>query len=200
MRSINRRNHRLVEIALWIFLGASVTVAQESDSLHAGPFHRVQFFISQSSDTLFVLPHSFIVSGTEEVRIDSILLRAPTNYVLDARFGVLTIIRSSLHSVFSDTAHHRLTVGYRSLPFLLKPTYRLHESIIKFDTLSGENLSIAKPSRSFSFDDMFGSNLQKSGSLFADLPSAPTAIFLSRPDSGCKCPAILRMIFNWLRR
>jgi len=165
MRSINRCNQSWLNFTLWMLLGVSVSFAQENDSLHAGSFHSGRFFISQSGDSVFVLPHAFIISGTEDVRIDSILLHTPTNYILDARFGVLTIIRSSLNSFFSDTSRHRLTVGYRSLPFLLKPTYRLHESVTKFDTLSGENLSIAKPSRSFSFDDMFGSNLQKSGSL-----------------------------------
>ncbi len=136
--------------------------AQQNDSLHIGPFHHAEFSVRRTGDTSFVLPHAFIIAGSERISIDSVSLDS-ADYSLDARFGLLTVRPDAFRRVIPDTLLHPLRMTYRSLPFSFKPGYELHT--VRPDTLGGKPVSLARPSRSFSFDDLFGSNLQKNGSI-----------------------------------
>src|SRR6267378_1164356 len=76
------------------------SVAQ--DTLHLSSVHHAEFTVRGEGDTSFVLPHPFIIQGSERVMIDSLLLK-PEEFSLDARFGLLTLHRVSIQSLIHDT-------------------------------------------------------------------------------------------------
>ena len=154
-----------IHIFFLLALGSASSFGQTSDSLSLGMLHHARFTISTQSDTAFPLPQRFVINGTESVRIDRSLLHPSIDYTLDTRTGILSVFSSSIRTHCPDTLHHTLDVMYRALPFDFKPVYRLHETILRVDTATGEREHVVQPGHSFSVDDLFGSNLQKSGSL-----------------------------------
>ena len=139
--------------------------AQAPGSIHASSFHQSTFSIS-ARDTLIRLPNQFIISGTEAILLDSVLLEGGRDYIFDVRYGTLTIKGNSITSLFPDsTARHILVVRYQSFPFSFKPSYQHREPVMRVDTATGQQIKVAKPAAKFSVDDLFGSNLQKSGSI-----------------------------------
>lgn len=166
MRSVNLITHSArLHIVLLLALGSAISFAQNSDSLRVGTLHHDHFFISGRGDSVYSLPHRFVINGSERVRIDTILLQPSIDYILDTRVGTLKISPVTLRADCPDTLRHSLDILYRALPFDFKPVYRLHETFLRIDTATGERQSVVQPGRSFSVDDLFGSNLQKSGSL-----------------------------------
>jgi len=157
--------HYRFYILFLIISCAAVGVAQQFDAIQKGSFHQAIFTIRLDGDTSFVLPNQFIISGSENIQIDSFHLNSGTDYRLDNRFGKLLIYRNTIVSLLSDTANHILKVNYQSLPFNFKPIYKHREPVMRLDTVTGATIKIARPVTPFSFDDVFSSNLQKSGTI-----------------------------------
>ncbi len=143
--------------------------AQTTDSSRSGNSHQSVFVVT-AHDSTYQLGRQFIIEGTDSVWLDSTRLQSGKDYLLDLRFGAVTIRRSKLLPEKADTtARHVLTVRYSSLPFAFQPKYQHREPVVKVDTLTKEERTVAKPTRPFSVDDLFGSNLQKSGSIVRGL-------------------------------
>jgi hypothetical protein len=165
MRSIIYIKNKIVLITICSLGCWSGVFGQRADSIRSSSFHQSTFTIS-FKDTTIQLPHQFIISGTETMRIDSLRLQRDMDYFLDARFGIMTLRTPVLANLRSDSTNKRtLIVQYRSLPFTFQQKYRSREPITRIDTLTGKKIKVAKPTTTFSFDDLFGSNLQKSGSI-----------------------------------
>lgn len=117
-------------------------------------------------DSSATLPHQFIVKGSEVVQLDTHLLVFGKDYLLDDRFGIITFLPDLISYLRKDTpVQHTLTARYQILPFQLKDRYRHRELIIRQDTATGQRIQVSRPTAPFSVDDLFGANLQKSGSI-----------------------------------
>lgn len=131
----------------------------------ASAFREARVAIS-STDTVVYLPHQLIVRNSEAVWLDTMLLMPERDYVLDDRFGVLKLSPSvALFHRSDTTTQHLLRARYQVFPFTLKERYRHRELVVRHDTLLGTETKVTQPTTSFSVDDLFGSDLTKSGSL-----------------------------------
>jgi hypothetical protein len=163
--------HRIIYLLLrtcffsvCVFGVSGLLFAQHPDTPLPHGIHRATFPVS-SGDTIFILPHQFIIKGSEKIFLDTIPLQWEKEYSLDSRFGIIRLLFNMPAYIKDSSRHHTLYAQYQSLPFTFQPGYAHREQMVKLDSLSGEKISIAKPSANFSLDDLFGSNLQKSGSL-----------------------------------
>ena len=169
MRSIIDSIHRSLILAICVLSLVVRSSAQQTDTARSGAFHTAVFSIS-SRDSVIILPHQFIIGGTETVLLDSTRLQREKDYSLQSRTGAIILHQKIRAYLFGDsTIKHQLTIRYQSLPFTFQQSYKHHEPVAKYDTVTGEQVKVSKSTKSFSFDDLFGSNLQKSGSIVRGL-------------------------------
>ena len=119
-------------------------------------------------DSLIRLPDEFIASGTDTVLLDSLLvLRRGTDYSLSYRFGTLRLDSLFLLHLLSrpGPGGHTLVVRYEYFPFRFQPSYARRSLITLRDSTGKDSLTVARPRGAFTIDDIFGANLQKSGSI-----------------------------------
>jgi len=168
MRSVFFSSHSIFLVCLLAVISPAA-LAQATDSSQSGNSHQSVFVVT-AHDSIYEVGRQFIIEGSDSVWLDSTRLQSGRDYLLDRRFGTLTIRRSKLLPEKADTtARHVLTVRYNSLPFAFQPKYQHRVPVVKIDTLTKEERTVAKPTRPFSVDDLFGSNLQKSGSIVRGL-------------------------------
>jgi hypothetical protein len=149
--------------ALCVCTSSVCSLAQRS---HFGPPERtIVFPVSPAIDSVFVLPDQFIIAGSERVWLDSIQLQQQRDYDVVIRSGIVTIRGSILSTISSDTSRHSVKIQYQSLPFHFKDQYQHRIPVEKIDTTGGGKTRLLIPSTPFTVDDMFGKNLQKSGSI-----------------------------------
>ncbi|HYQ87542.1 MAG TPA: hypothetical protein VES59_09895 [Bacteroidota bacterium] len=156
MRSVSLlREHRGLLLAACIFFITSLR-AQGPSPVEAGNFI-IETFKLAPGDSAVSLRHRFIIPGTETVLLDTVRLRSGVDYSLDARTGLLTVHRTGTPRPLI------VSVRYQALPFSFKEVYTHREAAARPD--SAARISASKAPGGFSFDQIFGSNLQKSGSI-----------------------------------
>lgn len=117
-------------------------------------------------DSTYQLPHEFIIAGSEQLLVDSVRrLQRGTEYDVDYRFGIVVVSPSSVRNLFSDSLSHYLRVTYRALPLAFKKEYSLRQLVVKKDSLGRKEFQVEPGTSKFSAGDLFGSDLQKSGSI-----------------------------------
>src|SRR5579862_9255756 len=169
MGFISSVSHKLLALACLFLCVLSVSYSQVQDSSTTGNYHSLSFNIG-AKDTSVQLPSQFVVEGTDSVWIDSTMLQRGSEYLLDSRTGIITLRRQAIETRLKlDTANHKLFVDYSALPFIFKDKYRHHEPVMVKDTLTGKEVRLSKPVTPFTLDDIFGSNVQKSGSILRGL-------------------------------
>lgn len=120
----------------------------------------------ENKDSTFTLPDQFLVAGSDSVVLDSVqTLRREREYRMDYRFGKITFDSSFVQSVVHDGASHRVVVRYDFLPFHFQESYFKRKLVVVKDSTGKDTLRVSKPRASFGLDDIFGQNLQKSGSI-----------------------------------
>ena len=134
------------------------------DSSRSSSLHLERFQISPK-DSLLQLQHQFIIPSSEIVRLDSFILSIGKEYILDSRFGTLQLFPNVFDKIYHRDSLYSLIISYQALPFSFKDSYRRRIPVIKLDTLNGTTIAFAEPTKEFSLDDLFGSDLQKSGSI-----------------------------------
>jgi len=123
-------------------------------------------FIVIPSDSLYHLSKEFILQASETVLLDgSRQLRRSVDYDVNWRFGTVRILPGLLEAFRNDSARHSLVVTYSTLPVSFRREYFLKEIEVRTDSTALAPRRIEPVSRPFSVDDMFGSMVQKSGSL-----------------------------------
>ncbi len=124
----------------------------------------VNFF---NKDSTFQLPHRFISSLSDSVVLDSSrILRRGADYVLDYTQGSMTLDSAFKATLFvSGAQQHTLDIFYRYFPFQFQESYFRRKLVVLRDSVGRDTLRVAKPRSSFGLDDIFGQNLQKSGSI-----------------------------------
>lgn len=147
------------------FLG--LAQAREGPSLPSNSF---RFPLSASlRDSLIHLPDEFIASGTDTLVVDSlrILIRG-SEYSISYRFGTLRIdslVLSRVRALPPGPRGHTLTVRYAYFPFKFQPFYAHRLLMTVRDSTGRDSLRVTRPRGGFTIDDIFGANLQKSGSI-----------------------------------
>jgi hypothetical protein len=125
-------------------------------------------FLPSLADSAKRLPHQFIVERSDTVWLDStILLSRGKDYVLDTRAGVLRLDSSFVRShLRPGEKQGALTIIYHYLPLTFRDSYFLRRLKVLHDTTSRrDSVKIERPFASYTVEDFFGPNLQKSGSL-----------------------------------
>lgn len=135
-------------------------------ALRAQPSGSARFEIGPDpslADSLFRLPDQFILSSTDTLLLDSTRqLRRGEEFSINYRFGTIRFTRTLLDSI---AGAHAVTVSYRYLPFHFQDSYALQRLVPVPDSSGKETVSIARPATSLSVEDLFGPDLQKSGSI-----------------------------------
>ena len=139
--------------------------AQTQPRHFGSPEHTISIPISSATDSVFILPDQFIIAGSEKIWLDSVQLQPGRDYNLNIRSGSVTLRGTILPLARPDTSLHFLRITYRSLPFHFKEQYQHRIPVERIDTTGGTKTRILFPSAPFTIDDMFGKNLQKSGSI-----------------------------------
>jgi hypothetical protein len=152
-------------LALLTFL-LLCTVDAQTHRATGDPSHQLSFILS-SRDSILLLPHRFIVVGSEAVMRDSLapLVRG-RDYRLESAKGRLILTPSFLQTLKDDSTHLTLSVSYRYLPLALRDEYTLRTVVKQTDSLGEVTRTVvpvtAKP---FRVEDLFDPGLQKSGSI-----------------------------------
>lgn len=122
---------------------------------------------SQLKDSLIQLRHQFVVAGTDSLQLSSgRTLRSGIDYRLNHRFGTLALDSAMLSGILSDSTSDKVvTIRYSYFPFLFQETYYKRKLVVLKDSTGKDSISISRPRAAFNVDDIFGQNLQKSGSL-----------------------------------
>jgi hypothetical protein len=127
------------------------------------------------SDTSYALPHTLISLGSEKLVLDSgRVLARHLDYEIQYFRGILSLRRETLEKIFTDSTRHSIRVTYDILPFSLKQEYYIRKISTLTDTSGHITRKIESSLTKFSVDDIFGSGLQKSGSIFRGLTVGST--------------------------
>ena len=123
-------------------------------------------FIAFSKDSVLQLPDEFIESGSDSVFEDSVrVLTRGVDYVIDLRFGAVHLNQSYIAASLRDSVGRRLTVRYRALSVRFRREYFLHTLIFRSDSAGNRKVAYIPPASHYLADDLFGPDLQKSGSI-----------------------------------
>jgi len=131
------------------------------------------------NDTAYQLPHQFLITGSETVLLDSVRkLQRDVDYQMNYRFGIVKLSLLLLEQIFSETltrpdtagsiqhcARHSMLINYQYLPIQLKDKYYHREVVIRKDTATGQSVQVSVPAKPLTLENIFGSNLQRSGSI-----------------------------------
>ncbi len=155
---ISRRVFRLVAGILLILpgiqsRGQTVSAGAATDTL------RLQFTSQR-------LSHLFVVSSTDSLLLAESrqLLTRGTHYTIDTRYGIVTLDSSILQLTPGPAPETSVIARYRFLPFRFQDKYA-KRSLVPVPSQGDDTLQIARPQSEFDLDDIFGPNLQKSGSI-----------------------------------
>ncbi len=120
-----------------------------------------------NKDSTFQLPHQFIASNSDTVVLDSTrTLQRDVQYTIDGRRGQFCFDSTFVRSLsFDSTQSHSITLRYKYFPFRFQDSYFRRKLLVLKDSTGRDTLRVSKPRASFSVDDIFGQNLQKSGSI-----------------------------------
>ncbi len=126
-------------------------------------------FAGSPVDTVFRLPDRFVSPGTDTVLVLSYgILKRNREYRLSHGTGRVHLDSLTLARIKEATAQDSLTliITYRFVPLQVQDVYRLRTLVIPADSLTrADSVRVLRPVSTFSMDDIFGSNLQKSGSI-----------------------------------
>ncbi|MEW6510154.1 MAG: hypothetical protein AB1428_04270 [Bacteroidota bacterium] len=119
-------------------------------------------------DSLIRLPDQFIVAETDTVLIDThAVARRGTDYSIGYRFGTVRFDTVFLQRLLQDSTGraHTVTVRYMYFPFRLRGVYARRTLVTLRDTTGRDSVAITRARSALTVDDIFGPNLQKSGSI-----------------------------------
>lgn len=144
-----------------LFWGIEIVEAQPSDS--GAPGHDSFFLFA--SDTLIHLSHDLIIPASESVYLDTERLSPENEYSIDDATGIVRIhVR---HIRKPESNKHFINIYYNYLPFSFQKLYRHKEYIVRTDSAGKRKGNvIISTSNASAFNNLFGNDLQKSGSIF----------------------------------
>lgn len=152
--------------ALVVFLSPALP-AQTHSLQPSGAQARLEIPLTRSvGDSVISLSHQFLVAGSDTVVLDSNrVLERHRDYVIDYRNGQLRLAEHIVALADSPSVEHIIVIRYAFLPFRFEESYFRRQLVVLKDTSDADTLRVAKPRAAFNVDDIFGSNIQKSGSI-----------------------------------
>lgn len=143
-----------------------VSLAQDTDRRLPRASHTITL-MQGNRDSSFQLPHQFIIAATDSVVLDSArVLSAGIEYAIDYRHGRIRFDSAFASSVLADThLTPRIVIDYSYLPFRFEDSYFRRKLVVMRDSAGRDTLRVSRPRSSFGLDDIFGRDLQKSGSI-----------------------------------
>ena len=121
-------------------------------------------------DTTYALPHTFLLQGSENVLLDSLhALQRGLDYEMQYARGLISLRSGRVASILADSSVHSIRIAYEILPIALRREYSLRHMVLSKDSAGGVTRKVVPSFTRFSMDDVFGSGLQKSGSIFRGL-------------------------------
>ncbi len=118
-----------------------------------------------SPDTLIRLPAKYIIQNSDRVVCDSVLLKRGVDYTINYTTGTIKLDTSSAFFQVPKASGYTLAISYRNFPFNLPTEYTRHITIVKYDTSTRRRITMIEKSAPLTPSEMFGSNIQKSGSI-----------------------------------
>jgi hypothetical protein len=115
-------------------------------------------------DSLIRLPHEFIAAGSDTFLTGTRVLKRGEDYSISYRSGTITFSKS-LFAVQSSDSSFLVQIRYLYFPFRFQESYYHRKLVVLKDSTGADSLRIARPKGSFEIEDIFGPNLQKSGSI-----------------------------------
>ena len=118
-------------------------------------------------DSVLQLPHQFILAGSDSVTLASgQRLQRGADYLLDYRFGTMQLVPGMFQKILGDsTLSKEMVIRFAFLPFHFQDSYYKRKMVVLKDSTGKDSIRISRPRSSFSVEDIFGQNLQKSGSI-----------------------------------
>ncbi len=117
-------------------------------------------------DSVARLGHPFVVAGSERISIGERVLAESLQYVVDREHGIVTFRPAALRSILPlPDSGVRVVVAYRAYPLDVTGTIRHQVPLVVVDSTRKTETIVSRPSTPFAIDELFGSNLQKSGSI-----------------------------------
>jgi hypothetical protein len=115
-------------------------------------------------DSLIRLPHEFIAAGSDTFLAGVRILKRGEDYSINYRSGTVTFSKSLVTVLLSDSSSLVL-IRYLYFPFRFQESYAHRKLLILKDSTGADSLRIVRPKGTFEIEDIFGPNLQKSGSI-----------------------------------
>jgi len=158
----------LRSLCLVLAIEGTVSLAQPLPQGGAIEGRDTILFSGQRPDSLLRLRHQFIVRGTDSlVTLAGRGLIAGSDYTIDHRLGLVRIdslLAGRLAMGPGDTL--RIIAAYRYLPLVFRDSYYLRKlTPVRDSVTKRDSLKVERPLARYSVEDLFGPNLQKSGSL-----------------------------------
>lgn len=124
-------------------------------------------FFLLPSDSLLQLSREFVVHSSETVTVDSARsLRPSVDYSIEERHGAIRFHQQFIDSLRRIPGNHSVEVRYRALPLTFQREYALRKLILRKDSVGMERKTAVPTQSRISSNDIFGPDLQKSGSIF----------------------------------
>lgn len=123
--------------------------------------------VASHPDSVYLLLHMFLSEQTESVLLDgTIPLVRGREYAVFPRHGSIRFLPPFWDTVAVRKLGHTplVVVRFQYFPFSFQDSYAKRNIVVMRD--STDTLRVVKPVSSFNVNDVFGENLQKSGSIF----------------------------------
>ncbi len=132
------------------------------------PATHVQIVLTRTNkDSSFQLPRQFIVEKSDSLVLDSSrTLQRGSEYLIDYRFGRITFDSAFVRRLFADTVQrYSVVLFFDFFPYKFQDIYFRRKLMVLKDSTGRDTLRVSRPRSSFGLNDIFGQNLQKSGSI-----------------------------------
>jgi hypothetical protein len=143
------------------------TLAHAGLSLRSASLDAVDSLVVTPSQLTVRLSHQFIVSESETLTVSGtgVGLRRGRDYVLDNRQGEIQMDSAFVAQWKAGAGEVRIIARYRYLPFRFQDQYSRRVLVPVPGGEKADSITLVQPQSALSLDDIFGSNVQKSGSI-----------------------------------
>ncbi|MDE3058538.1 MAG: hypothetical protein KGJ59_11335, partial [Bacteroidota bacterium] len=115
-------------------------------------------------DSVMVLSHPLVIPHSEKVYLDSSELISGKDYFIALSPARVIFNKNSIEKLIAKDS--TIFIYYNYFPFSFQSVYRHRELFVIKDTSSGKEFFTTRRSQPLTLSNIFGSNLQKSGSIF----------------------------------
>jgi hypothetical protein len=160
----------LLPVVLAFLLPVNAFSREEADRSPVPLGHAsITFVGAPKADSGYVLPDQFLIAATDTVVLDGdTYLHRGVEYRVDYREGTLTFDSVLVRTLLADGQflRHEVAITYRFVPFRLQDSYSLRSLVVLRDSTGRDSVRLVRPTSTFDLENIFGSELQKSGSIF----------------------------------